>query len=74
MTDQQKILWDLLPVGVWVERDKMDWELKHPHRSGRFQRALSYLYDNKFIELEFRNGIQYIRRKTITELVSIMIK
>lgn len=71
MTDNQKKLWDKLPVGEWVKRDDMDDEKGCHNRSGHFQRALSWLYDRQMIELEFRGGVQYMRRKTIQEIQQI---
>ncbi len=71
MTDNQKQLWDKLPIGEWVKREDMDWEAKLWNRSGHFQRALSWLADRQMIELEFRDGTQYMRRKTIQEIQQI---
>lgn len=71
MTENQKYLWDKLPVGEWVKRDDMDFELNARHRFGHFQRALSWLADRQMIELEFRDGTQYMRRKTIAEIQRI---
>lgn len=72
MTENQKILWDKLPSnGEWVKRDDMDDEKGYIHRSGHFQRALSWLHDRQMIELEFRGDVQYMRRKTIQEIQQI---
>jgi hypothetical protein len=71
MTDNQKYLWDKLPIGEWVKRDDMDFELNAIHRHGHFQRALSWLFDREMIELEWRDGTQYMRRKTIDEIQKI---
>ena len=74
MTENQKYLWDKLPIGEWVERNKMDFELNAINRCGHFQGALSWLHKRQLIELEFRDGIQYMRRKTIDEIQKIPLK
>jgi hypothetical protein len=74
MTDIQKQLWDRLPVGEWVKRDDMDDELNDRHRTGHFQRSLSWLYNRQMIELEFRDGVQYMRRKTMAEIQQIPLE
>lgn len=71
MTEITKKLWDRLPVGEWVKRDDMDDEKGYTHRVGHFQRSLSWLFTRKMIELEFREGIQYMRRKTMAEIQQI---
>ena len=78
MTEIQKKLWDRLPVGEWVIRDDMDDELNDRHRSGDFQRSLSWLADRELIELEFRgevpHRVQYMRRKNIEEIQQIPLE
>lgn len=71
MNEIQKKLWDRLPIGEWVIRGDMDDELNDRHRIGHFQRALSWLHERELIELEFRDGVQYMRRKTIDEIQKI---
>jgi len=74
MTEIQKKLWDKLPIGEWVKRDDMDGELNARHRWGHFQRTLSWLHDRQMIELEFRDGVQYMRRKTMAEIQQIPLE
>lgn len=71
MTKNQKKLWDLLPPGEWVERDKIHEQFG----KFNFQLALSYLHTIKFIELKFEPipdrphlTRQFMRRKTTDEI------
>lgn len=74
MTVYQLKLWNKLPVGQWVDRDEMDWDITRFGRSGTFQRALSWMYNRQLIELKFIGpGKQQMRKKTIEELQEIPI-
>lgn len=74
MTPLGKRLWKMLPINVWVDRDK----LKVRFGSHGFQNAISDLSGSGCIELEFREkderGLmypthkQFIRRKPATEI------
>lgn len=58
MTDRIKIYYKSLPINVWIIR-KYDWQN---------EKQLMWCISHKIIALEFRNGVQWMRRKTIDEI------
>lgn len=82
MTENQKYLWDILPIGKWVKRNDADFEFNDRHRCGHFQRALTWLHYEDFVELKWGNEIsddmeqetQYIRRRPTSEIQEIILR
>lgn len=74
MTPLGRRLWGILPINVWVEREK----LKGKFGSHGFQNAINDLYHTGCVELQFRekdeSGLmypdrkQFVRRRPTTEI------
>lgn len=67
MTEIQKKFYNELPVGEWVRRE--DYEYRNGDRRWNWQLSLTRWMKHNLIELEFRGGVQYIRRRPTSELL-----
>lgn len=67
MTEIQKKFYNELPVGEWVRRD--DYQFRNGVSRINYQLSLTHWLKHNLIELEFRGGIQYIRRRPTSELL-----
>jgi hypothetical protein len=66
MTDIQKKFYSELPIGEWVKRD--DYQYRNGNLRWNWQLSFTRWRKHNLVEIEFRDGEQYIRRKPTSEL------